>query len=70
MGRFLHPSVLVSFTTDGPIFLMTEGPNFIVINLFHNLIEDIPSSDDTVISLELHQNVLYTFISLILSGVA
>lgn len=52
------------------MFLMTEGPNFIAINLFHNLIEDIPSSDDTVISLELHQNVLYTFISLILSGVA
>lgn len=57
----MHLSVLVSFITDGSVWLMTEGPNFIVINLFPNLVEDIPSSNGTVISLELHQNILYIF---------
>lgn len=39
MGRFLHLSVLVGFIIDGSMLLTTEGPNFLVINLFHNLIE-------------------------------
>lgn len=70
MGRFLHLLFPVRFTTDGSMWLMTEGPNFIVIHFFHNLIEDIPSSNGTFISPELHRNILYTFLSLILSDVA